>query len=66
VAVVDSTGPGKATTIHLVPVVVGRDFGGTMEIQSGLTEGATIVSNPNADLTDGMTVQVVARSSPRP
>lgn len=59
VAVVDNPGAGATTAIHLVPVVVGRDFGGTVEIQSGLSEGANVVSNPSADLTDGMNVHVV-------
>ncbi|HEY4217543.1 MAG TPA: efflux RND transporter periplasmic adaptor subunit [Gemmatimonadaceae bacterium] len=59
VVVVDNANSGNSATIHFVPVVVGRDFGGTLEIQSGLSEGANIVSNPSADLTDGMKVQVV-------
>jgi RND family efflux transporter MFP subunit len=59
VVVVDG-GAGNAATIRFVPVVVGRDFGGTIEIESGLSEGAKIVSNPSADLADGMKVQIAA------
>ena len=58
---VDPAPAGKPTTIHFRPVTVGRDYGGTVEIQSGATEGMTIVSNPNADLSDGMQVQVVGK-----
>ncbi|MEO7085244.1 MAG: efflux RND transporter periplasmic adaptor subunit [Gemmatimonadaceae bacterium] len=60
VAVVDDAQPGHTTTVHLRPVVVGRDLGGTIEIQSGITEGMPIVSNPTADLQDGMKVKVGA------
>jgi RND family efflux transporter MFP subunit len=59
VVVVDNPAPGQSTAIHFKPVVVGRDFGGTVEIQSGLSDGEHIVSNPSADLVDGMTVHVV-------
>ena len=58
VAVLDATQPGQPATAHFVPVTVGRDFGGTVEIQSGLTAGQSIVQNPGADLVDGMTVRI--------
>jgi multidrug efflux pump subunit AcrA (membrane-fusion protein) len=51
-------GAEGAATIHFRPVVIGRDFGGTVEVESGLAEGAEIVANPSADLTDGMRVRV--------
>ncbi|MEO6878970.1 MAG: efflux RND transporter periplasmic adaptor subunit, partial [Gemmatimonadaceae bacterium] len=66
VVVVDSSGPSQSATIRFVPVVVGRDFGGTVEIQSGLNDGAKIVSNPTADLVDGMRVHVVVPAAPAP
>jgi hypothetical protein len=48
------------STIHLKPVVVGRDYGARMEILGGITDGTMIVTDPNADLMDGMKVKVAA------
>jgi multidrug efflux pump subunit AcrA (membrane-fusion protein) len=62
VAVLDATWPGQPATAHFVPVTVGRDFGGTIEIQSGLNEGAGVVANPGADLVDGMHVRIAPPS----
>ncbi|MDB4875464.1 MAG: efflux transporter, family, subunit [Gemmatimonadetes bacterium] len=59
VLVVDQSSPAQPATIHFRPVVIGRDFGGTVEVQSGLTDGEAVVANPNADLMDGMRVNVV-------
>jgi multidrug efflux pump subunit AcrA (membrane-fusion protein) len=51
--------------ISLLPVVVGRDFGDTVEVLSGLSENASIVENPPDSLVEGEIVRVVrARSSP--
>jgi RND family efflux transporter MFP subunit len=55
---------GEQTAIHFRPVTVGRDYGGTVEIQSGVTNGMTVVSNPSADLVDGMKVRLAKKSSP--
>lgn len=60
VMVLDTAPPGGVATVHLRAVQVGRDFGPTMEIVSGLTEGTAVVANPTADLVDGMRVHVVA------
>lgn len=49
-----------ASVIHLKPVTVGRDYGATIEILAGITDGTVVVTDPNADLTDGMKVKVVA------
>jgi RND family efflux transporter MFP subunit len=51
------------STIHLKPVVVGRDYGATIEILSGITDGAVIVTDPNADLAEGMKVKVAAAAA---
>jgi RND family efflux transporter MFP subunit len=51
VAVVDA-----ANTVHLAKVKLGRDFGITVEIGTGLSEGAHVVSNPNDTLSDGLVV----------
>ena len=62
VAVLDSTQAGQSATARFVPVTVGRDFGGTVEIQSGLTDGQSVVQNPGADLVDGMRVRIAPSS----
>jgi RND family efflux transporter MFP subunit len=48
-----------ASVIHLKPVTVGRDYGATIEILGGITEGTVVVTDPSADLMDGMKVKVV-------
>jgi len=63
VAVLDAAQPGQPATARFVPVTVGRDFGGTVEIQSGLSEGAAVVANPGADLVDGMRVRIAPAST---
>jgi hypothetical protein len=64
VMVVDSA--GGAATLHLRAVLVGRDYGSSMEILSGIAEGATIVTNPGATMLDGMHVRVVAATAQNP
>ncbi len=46
------------STIHLKPVTVGRDYGARIEILGGITDGTVVVTDPNADLMDGMKVRV--------
>jgi membrane fusion protein (multidrug efflux system) len=53
VAVVDAE-----SKIHLVPVVVERDTGPTIEIASGLTGTEQVVKLASADLTEGKLVDV--------
>jgi RND family efflux transporter MFP subunit len=45
--------------VHMVHVTPGRDFGGTVEILSGLSAGQSIVPIPPDSLTDGEEVHVV-------
>lgn len=52
----------QTSTIHFRPVAVGRDYGGTVEVQNGVIEGMTVVSNPSADLVDGMKVKVAKKA----
>ncbi|HZS53229.1 MAG TPA: efflux RND transporter periplasmic adaptor subunit [Bryobacteraceae bacterium] len=49
----------NGSRISLVPVVVGRDFGDTVEVLSGLSENASIVENPPDSLVQGEIVRVV-------
>jgi RND family efflux transporter MFP subunit len=45
--------------ISLLPVIVGRDFGTTVEILSGLPATAAIVANPPDSLVEGEKVRVM-------
>ena len=36
----------RNNTVHLQPVMVGRDYGATVEIRDGLQEGDLVVVNP--------------------
>ena len=51
--------------VSLVPVTIGRDFGTTVEIVSGLKGGESVVVNPPDSLADGQTVTVAATPEPR-
>lgn len=63
VMVIDPTPGGNRATVHLRRVTVGRDYGSTLEIASGLTDGETVVLTPNADLADGSPVRVAPARS---
>ena len=54
VGVVDANSIGR-----LVHVVVGRDFGTTVEILSGLAVNQGVIANPPDSLTDGEKVRIV-------
>jgi RND family efflux transporter MFP subunit len=49
--------------IQLKSIVQGRDFGGTIEVLSGLSADDTVVVNPPDSLIDGVTVRVAAPPS---
>jgi membrane fusion protein, multidrug efflux system len=53
VAVVDKDG-----TVHLRPIVIGRDFGATLEILDGLDANDQIIINPSDSLDEGQRVRV--------
>ena len=63
VVTIDPPAGDQTSTIHFRPVTVGRDYGGTVEVQTGVTEGLTVVSNPSADLVDGMKVKVAKKAA---
>jgi multidrug efflux pump subunit AcrA (membrane-fusion protein) len=48
--------------VRFVPVVLGRDYGPSIEVLSGLREGDLIVTNVTDDVVDGAKVQVHANS----
>ena len=59
VAKVDANG-----SVHLQAVHLGRNYGDTMEVTSGLAGNESLVLNPSDSLADGDKVQVVADASP--
>jgi multidrug efflux pump subunit AcrA (membrane-fusion protein) len=69
VMVVEAAAGGRSATIHFRSVQIARDYGATVEIADGITDGTTVVLNPNADLQDGARVRVLAAaatSAPNP
>lgn len=44
--------------IHLVPVTIGRDFGGVVEILTGVQAGDVIVANVTDEVVEGARVQL--------
>jgi len=61
-------GPQVATVdaqhrIQLKSIVQGRDFGGTIEVLSGLNADDAVVINPPDSIIDGVTVRVTAPPS---
>ncbi len=44
--------------IHLIPITIGRDLGGRVEINSGLTPGTKIIANPPDSISEGEAVLV--------
>jgi len=52
------------STVRLVPVTLGRDFGTEIEVIEGLTGKEGIVANPPDSLIDGQTVRVQKEALP--
>lgn len=52
----------RDNTVHLQPVVAGRDYGANVEIREGLQEGDLVVVNPGDSAKDGarVTTRVLA------
>ena len=51
--------------VHFQPVVVGRDFGSTLEISRGLKGGEMLVINPAETLVEGMAVDTKVAQAPQ-
>jgi len=49
---------GSDGKIHLKPVVIGRDYGISVEILGGLEQTDAVVLNPSDSLEEGQPVQV--------
>ncbi len=62
--VIDAQGTRVATVgadgkVHFLPVVLGRDFGSSIDIQAGLTGGEIIVQQPTVSLKEGQAVNAI-------
>jgi RND family efflux transporter MFP subunit len=44
---------------QLVPIMIGRDYGATVEVVSGLTPGDAVIVNPRDSLITGASVRIV-------
>jgi RND family efflux transporter MFP subunit len=51
---------GADQTIHFAKVTLGRDFGESVEVVGGLSDGAAVVVNPSDEIREGVTVRVLA------
>lgn len=49
-------------TVHLQKIEVGRDYGDSLEVAAGLSEGQTIIANPGDVVREGLQVEPVAVS----
>ena len=68
---VRSDGPQVVTVTedqkaHYQKVVIGRDYGGTLDIISGIEPGATLILNVPDDLQDGESVRVQPAQANQP
>jgi hypothetical protein len=55
---------GSDDRAHLQPLIIGRDFGTTLEVVSGLKPDQWIVLNPPDSLEDGQQVHVKQVANP--
>lgn len=53
---------GNDNKVHLQPVVIGRDYGSTLEVLGGLQANDSIILNPSDSIVEGQQVQVAAPS----
>ncbi|MGD0539150.1 MAG: efflux RND transporter periplasmic adaptor subunit [Verrucomicrobiota bacterium] len=58
------TGEGDMHQVELHNVTIGRDFGPTVEVLSGVQATDRVVLNPADSLVSGMTVRIVAPAKP--
>jgi hypothetical protein len=49
---------GSDGKVHLRPVVIGRDYGTTLEVLGGLDQNDAVILNPSDSLEEGQQVQV--------
>ena len=56
----------RGNRVSLLPVVVGRDFGNTIEVLSGLSRDDSVVLNPPDSLVDGEIVRIIQGKQTNP
>jgi RND family efflux transporter MFP subunit len=66
VLVVDARGTqvvvvDDANTVHFAKVILGRDYGATVEVLSGVRAGERVVANPGDGLAEGTKVEVLQK-----
>ena len=49
--------------VELTPILIGQDYGSTVEVISGLSARDTVIVNPSDSLANGAAVQLVAKSA---
>jgi RND family efflux transporter MFP subunit len=49
--------------VRLTPITIGQDYGGTVEVLSGLTPSDAVIVNPSDSLADGTAVRVQANTT---
>jgi RND family efflux transporter MFP subunit len=52
--------------VRIVPIVLGRDFGNTVEVVTGLTGAESVIVNPPDSLRAGQTVRIAPTEPHRP
>jgi multidrug efflux pump subunit AcrA (membrane-fusion protein) len=57
------TGANGRATVHLRSVQIARDYGSTLEIVSGLTDGALVATIGSQIFTDGQTVRIATSTT---
>ena len=55
---------GEGNTLHFQPVGLGRDFGTSIDIQTGLQGNETIVKQPTVSLQEGQVVRPIEPQKP--
>jgi multidrug efflux pump subunit AcrA (membrane-fusion protein) len=68
-AIVDAQGTrvaivGPRNTLHFQPVVFGRDFGTSIDVQAGLRGDESIVKQPTVSLQEGQVVRPIEPRTP--
>jgi len=65
--IIRSDGPQVAQVVdgvvRLTPITLGRDFGSTLEVVSGIPAGADVIVNPSESLVDGARVRATKRGA---
>jgi hypothetical protein len=54
---------GADSKVHLSPLTLGRDFGSTVEVISGVTAQDRVILNPPDAITEGALVRVAERKA---